>query len=184
MTAWLVTVLIVTWSNKTFRDLSFFLHSFPVINVGFSKRLPHAIGIRSAGLGAFFVTLTTSTPFSDCACTWEVSASSGSRNTLSRNLCCLLNTRCGVADGVDVPAECDRAAWLRLQRRDGETKRRGSHQMKSKKPTTVIIIKAPKKRNPAARVVNQKAQTIADGPRRQATRDAKDRAILKDQGVL
>jgi hypothetical protein len=56
--------------------------------------------------------------------------------------------------------------------------------MKSKKPTTVIIVKAPKKRNPAARVVNQKAQTIADGPRRQATREAKDRAILKDQGVL
>lgn len=56
--------------------------------------------------------------------------------------------------------------------------------MKSKKPTTVITAKAPKKRNPAARVVNQKAQTIEDGPRRQGTRKAQDRAALKDQGVI
>lgn len=56
--------------------------------------------------------------------------------------------------------------------------------MKSKKPTTIMIIKAPKKRNPAARVINQKAQTIADGPRRQATREAKNRSILKDQGEI
>lgn len=56
--------------------------------------------------------------------------------------------------------------------------------MKSKKPTTVIIAKAPRKRNLAAKVVNQKAQTIEDGPRRQGTRKAKDRAVLKDQGVI
>ena len=55
--------------------------------------------------------------------------------------------------------------------------------MKSKKPTAVLVIKAPKRRNAAARVVNQKAQTIPDGPRRMATREAKNRAILTDQGI-
>ena len=54
--------------------------------------------------------------------------------------------------------------------------------MKSKKPTTTIIIKAPKRRNLAARVIDQKAQTIPDGPRRMSTRAAKDRAVLTDQG--
>ncbi|WP_155121313.1 hypothetical protein [Bryobacter aggregatus] len=55
--------------------------------------------------------------------------------------------------------------------------------MKSKKTTTVILAKAPKKRNHAARVLNQKAQTIADGPKRMGTRAAKTRAVLKDQGI-
>lgn len=52
--------------------------------------------------------------------------------------------------------------------------------MKGKK-STVIRAKAPAKRNPAARVVNQKAQTIADGPKRLGTRRAKTRAALEDQ---
>jgi hypothetical protein len=56
--------------------------------------------------------------------------------------------------------------------------------MKSKKPVEVITVKAPIKRNQAARVINQKAQTISDGPRRQNTRKAQDRAALKDQGVI
>ncbi len=56
--------------------------------------------------------------------------------------------------------------------------------MKRKKQAEVIVAKAPAKRNHAARVVNQKAQTIEDGPRRQGTRKAQDRAALKDQGVV
>jgi len=55
--------------------------------------------------------------------------------------------------------------------------------MKRKKPTITIIAKAPKKRNLAANVVNQKSQTIEDGPRRQGTRIPDRRAALKDQGV-
>jgi hypothetical protein len=52
--------------------------------------------------------------------------------------------------------------------------------MKGKK-STVIRAKAPVKRNPAARVVNQKAQTLSDGPKRQGTRKAQFRAAIEDQ---
>jgi len=55
--------------------------------------------------------------------------------------------------------------------------------VKNKKPTVTITAQAPKKPHHAARVINQKAQTIEDGPRRQGTRSAKERAALKDQGV-
>lgn len=52
--------------------------------------------------------------------------------------------------------------------------------MKGKK-STILTFKAPKKRNPAARIVNQKAPVIADGPKRMGTRKARERAILEDQ---
>ncbi len=55
--------------------------------------------------------------------------------------------------------------------------------MRYKKPTEKIVLKPAVKRNPAARVVNQKAQTMQDGPRRLGTRKARERAALKDQGV-
>jgi hypothetical protein len=54
---------------------------------------------------------------------------------------------------------------------------------KTKKETIHITAKAPKKRSPSARVVNQKAPIMQEGPKRMNTRDAKDRAALKDQGL-
>lgn len=54
---------------------------------------------------------------------------------------------------------------------------------KKSHPTETVSLPAPKRRNAAARVINQKAQTIADGPRRQGTRRAREKAALKDQGV-
>jgi hypothetical protein len=55
--------------------------------------------------------------------------------------------------------------------------------VKRKKPTELIRAKAPARRSPTARVINQKAQTMAEGPRRQSTRQAQKRAALEDQGA-
>jgi hypothetical protein len=54
---------------------------------------------------------------------------------------------------------------------------------KKNHPTQTVSLPAPKRRNAAARVLNQKAQTMAGGPRRQGTRRAREKAALKDQGV-
>jgi hypothetical protein len=51
--------------------------------------------------------------------------------------------------------------------------------MKGKKTAAIVLPKA-KKRNAAARVVNQKAVTMQDGPKRMGTRAAKDRKAIED----
>jgi hypothetical protein len=50
--------------------------------------------------------------------------------------------------------------------------------MKGKK--TTIRAKAPTKRNPAARSLNQKAQVMSDGPKRMGTRKARERKDIED----
>ncbi len=51
--------------------------------------------------------------------------------------------------------------------------------MKGKK--TIIVAKAPKKRNPAARALNQKAQVLAEGPKRMGTRRAREQRDIEDK---
>jgi hypothetical protein len=50
--------------------------------------------------------------------------------------------------------------------------------MKGKK--TTIRAKAPKKRNPVARALNQKAQVMAEGPKRLGTRRAREKRDIQD----
>jgi hypothetical protein len=53
--------------------------------------------------------------------------------------------------------------------------------VKSKKKEPIVLPPVKlKKRNAAARVVNQKAQTMQEGPKRMGTRAAKDRKAIEE----
>jgi hypothetical protein len=53
--------------------------------------------------------------------------------------------------------------------------------MKGKKKVSISLPKA-KKRNPAARTLNQKAQVMAEGPKRLGTRRAREKKDIEDHG--